>query len=385
MIRRYAMCVRVVGVSALTVSACGLPPDEEFPVEVPITEAHIDLSIGVAEGAGPDVFGRVGGVLILPDGRIVVSDIQSHEVRVFDTNGAHLFTFGREGEGPGDLGAPCCLALDREGLLWVRETMNGRYSAFEIGTEGASFVRTVRQQHGAMGLMAPLTFDAEGRLVDVGERVSPSGGASERVRYHLGAASDIQHTDVVVPTTLGVLGRHQVERQTPDGHGTFYLWQPYASHAVSAHGPDGRWARAVTGRYEIVSWDGLVFDTLRGSARTGPALTPEEREAGQEAMQRDAERVGIRVADLPYDLPERRTPISQLFYDDLGRLWVELNVARGEPRLADVWGVDGDLESRVSWPAGVRLGTVSWIGERHALGVMHDELGVERVVRLRFD
>jgi hypothetical protein len=183
---------------SLVLLACAPGAEQEAGDSPPILEATIDLSIGSAEGSGADVFGRVGGVLGMPDGRILVSDLQANEIRVFDADGHHLFTFGREGEGPGDLGGPCCLALGPDGTVWVREAMNGRYSAFEVGADGAQFIRTVRQRHGAMGLMAPLTFDAEGRLVDVGERVSPNGDGSERVRYHLDSDGEIASTDVVV-------------------------------------------------------------------------------------------------------------------------------------------------------------------------------------------
>lgn len=327
---------------------------------------------GIAGPPPPDWPGRL------------VSDLQANEIRVFDADGHHLFTFGREGEGPGDLGGPCCLALGPDGTVWVREALNGRYSAFQVGAYSAQFVRTIRQRHGAMGLMAPLTFDAEGRLVDVGERVSPNGDGSERVRYHLDSDGEIASTDVVVPASLTTLGSHLVQRETGDGPAVFYVWQPFGSRAVSAHGPRGRWARAVTGDYAVMTWDGLVFDTLVGGLGVGPLLNADELEAGQAAMERDADRVGVRVADLPYGLPENRTPISQLYYDDIGRLWVELSVSRGDARAAEVWNDDGILEARVTWPASVSLGTVSWIGDGVALGVARDELGVESVVRLRY-
>jgi hypothetical protein len=369
---------------SLVLLACAPGAEQEAGDSPPILEATIDLSIGSAEGSGADVFGRVGGVLGMPDGRILVSDLQANEIRVFDADGHHLFTFGREGEGPGDLGGPCCLALGPDGTVWVREAMNGRYSAFEVGADGAQFIRTVRQRHGAMGLMAPLTFDAEGRLVDVGERVSPNGDGSERVRYHLDSDGEIASTDVVVPASLTTLGSHLVQRETADGPAVFYLWQPFGSRAVSAHGPRGRWALAVTGEYEVMTWHGLAVDTLVGGVGTGPPLTADELQAGQAAMERDADRVGVRVADFPFGLPENRTPISQLYYDDLGRLWVELSASRGDARAAEVWNDDGILEARVTWPASVSLGTVSWIGDGVALGVARDELGVESVVRLRY-
>ncbi len=147
-------------------------------------------------------------------------------------------------------------------------------------------------------------------------------------------------------------------------------------------GAGGRRALGVSGRYEIETRHGASVDTLRGDVLEGPVLTEREREAGRDAMERDAGRVGLTAADLPYGVPERRTPLNQIFYDDAGRLWVELSVTADSARVAEVWDTDGTVVERIRWPADVRLGTVSWIGERHALGVQRDELGVERVVRL---
>ena len=40
----------------------------------------------------------------LPDQSVFVADEMNHEVRVFGVDGVHRFTFGRNGEGPGEFG-----------------------------------------------------------------------------------------------------------------------------------------------------------------------------------------------------------------------------------------------------------------------------------------
>jgi len=351
---------------------------------LPEYEARIDLTIGVADGGGAEMFGRIGGLLALPDGRIVVADMLANEIRVFAPGGEHLYTFGREGDGPGDLGGPCCLALGPEGLVWIRETSNGRYSGFRLRADTAEYVRSVTQQHGAAGLMASTTFDAQRRLVDVGARPA-EGGGYERARFLMEADGEVTDTEVAIPAPLTTLGTHQVQGNFNGQPALVFLQQPYSSRAVSAQGPDGRRALGVSGRYEIEIRHGASVDTLRGDVLQGPVLTEREREAGREAMDRDARRVGLTASDLPYGVPERRTPLNQIFYDQAGRLWVELSVTADSARVAEVWDSQGRLVERIRWPADVRLGTVSWIGDRHALGVQRDELGVERVVRLRWD
>lgn len=59
------------------------------------------LEIGVVAGEEPYQLHRVRAGELLPDGRIVVADGGSHQVRVFDTEGRFLFASGEEGDGPG--------------------------------------------------------------------------------------------------------------------------------------------------------------------------------------------------------------------------------------------------------------------------------------------
>ena len=62
------------------------------------------VRIGVLDGPMEYMFGKVTGAIRLEDGGVVVADEQSHEVRMFDAGGRHVWTSGRQGEGPGEYG-----------------------------------------------------------------------------------------------------------------------------------------------------------------------------------------------------------------------------------------------------------------------------------------
>ena len=96
-------------------------------------------------------------------------------------------------------------------------------------------------------------------------------------------------------------------------------------------------------------------------------------------------RVGLARGDIPYDVPERKTPLSKLYFDDRGRLWVELSVGAGLDRQADVYGTGGALLAHHSWPARVQLDPPASVYGEIALGIERDDLGVERVVRVSFE
>ena len=65
----------------------------------------------------PDEFGRVSAVALGPDGTVFVADDANSEIRVFGLDGAHLRTFGRDGEGPGEFRSLYSIAWFGDRLL----------------------------------------------------------------------------------------------------------------------------------------------------------------------------------------------------------------------------------------------------------------------------
>lgn len=72
-------------------------------LEIPALELPApELELGELDGTGPEVFGRIAGVVRLSDGAVAVLDRQAAEVRVFEPDGTLRSRFGREGGGPGE-------------------------------------------------------------------------------------------------------------------------------------------------------------------------------------------------------------------------------------------------------------------------------------------
>ena len=65
---------------------------------------HPLVRIGMVDGPEEYLFGNVTGAVRLEDGSIVVADEQSYAVRRYDATGQHMWTSGRQGEGPGEYG-----------------------------------------------------------------------------------------------------------------------------------------------------------------------------------------------------------------------------------------------------------------------------------------
>ena len=60
------------------------------------------LTIGAVQGDAPYLFHGILGVRRLADGRVVVANQGTSELRFFDSTGRHLHTVGGEGQGPGE-------------------------------------------------------------------------------------------------------------------------------------------------------------------------------------------------------------------------------------------------------------------------------------------
>jgi hypothetical protein len=127
--------------------------------------ARVTVSVGRAEGSGPDVIGAVSALEVDTTGRIFVLDGQAQEVRVFGREGNHLKTFGRRGQGPGEFRGAAGLNLSPEGNLWVWDPGNARYSEF---TPEGHLLRSVSRR--VLGVVFPWRGELHGRsaLIDWG-------------------------------------------------------------------------------------------------------------------------------------------------------------------------------------------------------------------------
>ena len=88
-----------------------------------------EASIGVDVGEEPYMFGRPAGVYATAE-RIYVVDVQVPVVRVFDFDGLHLFSFGVEGQGPGEFVRPYSIGGSRDGRIFVGDRGGNRINVY---------------------------------------------------------------------------------------------------------------------------------------------------------------------------------------------------------------------------------------------------------------
>ena len=104
----------------------------EAPKEVWTLSDLPFLEIGVREGEEPYQLHRAQSSVLLGDGRIVVANAGSQELRFFDSEGLYLSAVGGDGEGPGEFRFPTRVRRAGQDSLLVWDQRLQRVSFFDL-------------------------------------------------------------------------------------------------------------------------------------------------------------------------------------------------------------------------------------------------------------
>ncbi|HZD32331.1 MAG TPA: SMP-30/gluconolactonase/LRE family protein [Candidatus Angelobacter sp.] len=78
----------------------------------------------------PGDFAKPTGVAVDKDGNLYVCDTLNDRIEVFDADGAFIRTWGKNGDGPGYFARPKGVAIDSDGHIWVADGMQDRVQVF---------------------------------------------------------------------------------------------------------------------------------------------------------------------------------------------------------------------------------------------------------------
>jgi hypothetical protein len=345
------------------------------------------VQIGSADGSSGDILFRVTGVRVLDDGRLIVSNSGSQEVRIYDPSGSLLASFGREGPGPGEFArfsGMQLLHLTSDSVV-VNDGAQRRLQVWGLdGTFGRAV--SVQPVHGFGNVSLVGRLDS-GHWLGVGPVGSGALGGEpgdliEMPLALLSYTADLTSASEIVRLT----GRPRVVNELGGGaiHFPFVPLTPEPVYAVSGD----KVLVGVPGSPEVhrVSRNGEVEAVVRWNAPRTPVdevwarfathfveNAPEDRRMALARL--------VRMRELP--VPEFLPIMQRMLVDAVGNVWIELY--RLPWQLDRRWHV---LDPRGRWlgelPTPEGLDVMS-IGEDYILGRSFDELGVERVVSYRLD
>jgi len=95
----------------------------------------------------PGDFGAPQGVAVDKEGNVYVADTMNNRVEIFDADGNFMSQFGKNGDGPGYFARPKGIAVDGDGHVWVADEMNDRLQVFN--REG-QLLTYIGQGHGEL-------------------------------------------------------------------------------------------------------------------------------------------------------------------------------------------------------------------------------------------
>jgi hypothetical protein len=130
---------QVVDSAGLQIVESADPAWDENEVRI---EAEPLIRIG-REAAGPYQFAFLATGALLEDGHIAVADAGAQEIRVFESSGTHVSTFGGPGDGPGEFRA-LSLVIDYPGDSVA--AFDGRHHRTTIHSTSSGGYRTIQNQ-----------------------------------------------------------------------------------------------------------------------------------------------------------------------------------------------------------------------------------------------
>lgn len=329
-------------------------PDSRLPWEI---GAQPSLSIGAVASGGADELFRVTDAIRLGDGRIVVANLGSNELKVFGPDGSHAGTWGRRGEGPGEFTAhgPTAVAhWPGDSVAAADAPYSPRLPIFDMNGNHGRDVALDATRGGILHVLP------DGRMVSQGSQVFNRTAVFEtRELVRLETEWSVLDLDGTLYASLGRL---------PYGEAYFSeTWGGDMQHPFQRRTVGTVWgdllAVGVQDGYEIKAFaaDGSLVRIVR---RDWDPRTPTQAEYEEQA---------------PWGVPpvDAYPAFGEILSDRAGYLWVREYRVSGEG--AAVWTVfdpDGRVQGLVETPEGLE---VFEIGEDYVLGLGEDELGVEYV------
>ena len=336
------------------------------------------IPLGRAEATYAEPFTLIGGLRELPGGKVIIVDPRDKVVQLVDMGSGNATKIGREGSGPGEYQFPRSLLAMPNNETFIVDPMQTRM--LRIDATG-KVLETVSYPDNMGPGMQAIGADAQGRIYWEGSAIGGGGGA---LTFGPGSEGGMQSRDSVPVIrwdrrtnkldTLVMVKGPQMKVNVSGGQNSRSVMirqQPFTSRDGWGVAPDGRVAvaRSAPYRVDMVSAGGrrLMGTPVGVSALPLTSADKQEFLKAQKAAPKMTRTIGGGGA-APPSMPDPTEddyewPATKPFFDaasvrvsSAGELWsLRSRPAGDEIPVYDVFGVDGRLVRRVTFPAKTRL------------------------------
>ncbi|MBN2246211.1 MAG: 6-bladed beta-propeller [Candidatus Aminicenantes bacterium] len=306
-----------------------------------------ELAITDEAGGEECIFSNIIAIDIDETGRIYILDYRDAHVYIFDTDGTYIKTFGRKGQGPGELNMPITMKALKGNMLAVENLRNciNFYSLEgdfirEVQTATAGAMRVTIDSHGnVFGTLVIrdeenpryelVKFDPEmNKICSLGS--SPLASARKGGYNPFGGSFvyNIRYDDYIV------FGNHE-------------------KYEIDIYDPSGKLIKKISKDYDPVE------------------ITKEEKD-----------RIPPPPGDIKVSIPKYHNPYSWFLTDDEGRIFVQTyeQVEEGGGYIYDVFDIEGKCLVKIPLKSTPRL-----IKKKKLYTVESDKEGFLTVKRYRID
>ena len=113
----------------------------------------------------PGDFGAPQGVALDKDGNVYVTDTLNNRVEIFDADGNFISTFGKIGDGPGYFARPKGIAIDSDGHVWVADQFQDRLQVFNRDGRLLAYIgQTHSQLPGQFNILVGVAIDKKNHV-----------------------------------------------------------------------------------------------------------------------------------------------------------------------------------------------------------------------------
>ena len=111
----------------------------------------------------PSTFSKPSNVAVDKEGNVYVSDTMNNRVQIFDADGKFISKFGKAGDGPGDFARPKGICIDSDGHIWVADAFTNRIQIFDREGHLLAFFGTGGDLPGQFGVPSGVYVDKQNR------------------------------------------------------------------------------------------------------------------------------------------------------------------------------------------------------------------------------
>jgi hypothetical protein len=274
------------------------------------------------------------------EGNLYVLDYKGFCIKKFDPDGNYVATFGRKGEGPGEMLAAYDMAMDPDGNLVIYDFQNSsRFSVF--GPDG-EFLRSFTLPEIGFRSLAGFDFAPDGSLIasiDFTDYSHPDGKTT----------TSIVQIDPVSKTETAVdSAKVQKWYAAQEGESMMMISAPFYPDLLWGIAPSGNIITANSDTYviKIYSPSLELIKEIRHDIEK-PKVTDEDKEEYLEAFEEGDARI---MAKKRARFPKHKPYFESLLLDGDGYLIFRTGETEGDRSVYDVFTPGGKFLNRVTMP-----------------------------------